>query len=77
MRRAVTDLSTLFPHPLPCIAIEQWTSVTGWPEYRIILLGEERRGLCLADDHAVAVSAANAFAERLRLPVADLSGDDY
>ena len=72
------DLSTLFPHPLPAVAIEERTSVTGWPEYEIVLLSDGgRETLCLADDHAAAVTAANAIGKRKGLPVADLSRDDY
>jgi hypothetical protein len=72
------DLSALIPHPLPCVVIEEFTSVTGWPEYRVDLLGDgERQTLCLADDHAAALTAAKSIAESKGLLFADLSDDDY
>ena len=72
------DLSSLFPQPLPCIAIEERTAISGWPEYEIVLLSEgDRQLLCLADDHPAAVTAAKSIAKSRGLPFADLSRDDY
>jgi hypothetical protein len=74
----MADLTKMFPHPLPCIAIEERTSLSGWPEYEIVLLSDDgRKTLCLADDHAAAVTAANEIGNAKGLPVADLSRDDY
>jgi len=71
------DLSALFPHPLPCITIERWTSTTGWPEFRIIHTSDEgQKTLFLADTLAAALAAAKAYARTKGIPFVDL-GPDY
>ena len=76
-RSVVAHFGRIYPGFVEDIVIEEWTSPTGWPEFRIILLGEERRTICLADNHDAAVTAARSYAEAKGLPFADLSEDDY
>jgi hypothetical protein len=73
------DLSTLFPQPLPCIAIERWTGRDGWPCFRVFVFreGEDHtKEFNEHPDHPSALAAAEALAAELGMEVADLTQDN-